>query len=265
MKPLISVILFLFHSYASYSQKYIDVTDETLTVNSRTALLGNTRNITSITLPEKSIGYIYRVSVFPKGNADAANSLFKLIRSVDPSTALATTLMQFSIKNNDGNSVDAFIFNNTYDADNFYAKNDNNWSACKSMPNRSNCCFSTNDCINRTIYFGFRNNNISQGLDVKLEVVAIVDSSKLSNYSFSYTVQNGTDREIKIQISNDDLNWAEKSLRSGYQETYTLEQSKMYIRIYTTTDSFVHYKLDPAERYKIIFNQQDGKWDIIHF
>jgi hypothetical protein len=255
----------MFVRIVSNAQQYSNVTDETITVNSKTSLSGSTRNITNVELPEKTIGFIYRISTFSRGNADVDNSLFKLVKSVEPSTALVTSLMEFAIKNNDGNSLDAFIFNNTYDADNFAAKKDGNWTACKSMMNRGNCCFPTKDCLNHRIYFGFRNNNISQGLDVKLEVVAIIDTVKGKAQTYSYTLLNSTANELKFYVSYNDTAWTINSLRANYQATFTFEKPVIYVKIYTNAMSFVHYKLTPDNRYKFVFNVQTRKWDVIYY
>lgn len=157
-----------------YSQQYVNLTDEILTVNSRTAIGGNTRNITHVVLPDSTIGVIYRISIFKKGNTNAFNLLFNVLQTINPRVALASAVAQFALTNGDGQSVDAFIFINKIDADNFSSRNDGNWIACKEMPNRSNCCISLTDCVERNLYFGFRNNNVLSGLDIKLEIVAIV-------------------------------------------------------------------------------------------
>ena len=248
-----------------FAQQYIDVTDETFTVNSATSLTGNTRNISHVSLPEKAIGYIYRISVFSKGNTNVPNALFKVIKTIDPSTALTTSLMEYAINNNDGKSVDAFIFNNTYDADNFYAKKDNNWNACRSLMNRSNCCFATKECLNHVLYFGFRNNNISKGLDVKLEVVAIVDTTTAAKNKFSYSISNGASVNVKYFLSLDVQNWTENNLRPGYQNPVSIDQPQLFIKVYTTQANFVQYKMIPDNRYKIVYNTQTRKWDVIYY
>lgn len=248
------------------SQELIQVIDETLVVNSSTAIGGNTRNKTEVTLPEKTKAYIYRISIFPKGESSIANSLFDLLQQMGgANVAMASSFTQFAIKNSNNNAVDAFIFNNTYDSDNFYAKRDESWSACKSMANRVNCCFSTKECIGKQVFFGFRNNNITQGLEVKLEIVAVVDNSMEADYKYSYTIENPTGRDLKFQISTDKTNWKDYNLRDGYKQIFTFEQQEIYIRIYTDRLKFSSYKLGPNDRYRIIWNTVLQKWDIIKF
>lgn len=179
--------------------------------------------------------------------------------------SLSTSLAQFAIRNNDNTAVDAFIFNNTYDSENFYSKKDNNWSACKSMMNRVNCCFSTKECIGKEIFFGFRNNNIWQGLDVKLEIVALVDTSLKVDYKYSYTIDNGSGKELRYFLSIDNINWQETSLRNGYQQVFTVEQKVIFFKIKTDDFKFSMYKLIPNERYRIFWNRNLYKWDLKKF
>lgn len=120
-----------------------------------------------------------------------------MLKFLKPSISLASSFTKFAIKNNDNNAVDAFIFNNVFDAENFYAKKDGNWTSCKIMMNRGNRCFMSKECLANKIYFGFRNNNTMQGLSVRLEVVAIVDSN--SQVSFKYHIQ------LQIQVMQSSL------------------------------------------------------------
>lgn len=260
------IILLLFFASELYSQELIQVTNEVLTVNSTTAYSGYTRNKTEVNLPEKTIGYIYRISISPKGSSLADNSLFDLLESMgDIKISLASSFAKFAIKNNDNNAVDAFIFNNTFDADNFYAKNDGNWSACKSMMNRASCCFASKECISNKIYFGFRNNNAMQGLDVKIEVVALVDKNSTIDYKYSYSINNSANIELKYSLSLDNINWEEKSLRNGYLQNLSLEQKEIYFRINSENSKVVKYKLTPNERYKIFWNAKLLCWDLTRY
>ena len=264
-KIFLIVVLALLKNVICFSQEFVQVLDQTVTVNSTTSISGYTRNTISAILPEKTIGYIYRISISPKGsNGQANDALFNLLKSYSPSSILfGISLAQFAVKNSNNTAVDAFIFDNTFDADDFYTKKDNNWGACKSMPNLVNCCYTTKECIGKNIFFGFRNKNISQGLDVKLEIVALVDNSRKNSYSYSYTIQNTTQQELKYFISSDNINWQEQTLRSGYKQTFTFEQSEIFFKIYTDNRIFVQYKITPENRYEIIWN--NNKWDLVHF
>ncbi len=141
-KHLLPFLFFMLCLCKNYGQELVSVTDEVLTVNSTTAVTGNSRNTAEVTLPEKTIGYIYRISIFPKGETAVDHSLFDLLKKVGgKQISLASSFAKYAIKNNDGNAIDAFIFSNQYDADGFYNQKDNNWKACKSLLNRVSSCF----------------------------------------------------------------------------------------------------------------------------
>lgn len=249
-----------------YAQQLIQVTDETITVNSTTSLTGNSRNKTEVALPEKTKAYIYRISIFPKGKSKVDNSLLDLLTEMGgANVSMAASFAQFAIKNNDNSSIDAFIFNNTFDADNFYNKKDGDWNACKTMTNRVSCCFSTKDCIGPKIFFGFKNNNIMQGLDVKLEIVALIDTSLKSDYQYSYTIRNSSNTEVKYMLSLDNINWKELSLRNDYNQTFTFHQEEIYFKIKTDSFKSSTYKLIPNERYRIFWNTSLAKWDLTRY
>lgn len=264
-KCFISIFVFLIFTSKFFSQELVQVTDETITVNSTSAINGYTRNKTEVIFPEKTIGYIYRISITSKGANPVNNSLFGLLQNIGSTNiSLASSFAKFAIQNNDNNAVDAFIFSNVYDADNFYSKKDQNWSACKSMPNRVNCCFATKECLGKQIYFGFRNNNIMQGLNVRIEIVALVDKASSSDYKYSYTINNSSGKELKYSLSLDGINWEETQLRNGYLQTHTIDKNEVYFKIFTDNLKFVTYKLTPNERYKIFLNSQ-GLWDLIRY
>ncbi|RZJ71450.1 hypothetical protein [Flavobacterium sp.] len=257
------VFLFLICSKI-FSQELIQVTDETLTVNSVSAINGHTRNTAEITLPEKTKGYIYRISVTPKGSNALSNSLFDLLQTIGSTNiSLTSSFAKYAIKNGDNNSVDAFIFDNVVDANNFLNKRDGHWSLCKSMLNRVSCCFASQECIGRKVYFGFRNNNAMQGLNVRLEIVALVDQSLSANYKYSYPISNTTDKEVRYLISTDNINWEEIQLRNGYKFSHLVSVAELYFKI-TTLRKSVAYKITPNERYKIYWNT-NGYLDLTRY
>jgi hypothetical protein len=253
-------------SFIAFTQEFVDVIDETITVNSATALTGYTRNITHVTLPPKTTGYIYRITVSPKGAMPVGEGLLALLEKVGSANiSFGVSLARFAIKNNDNSAVDAFIFSNTFDADDFYSKKDETWGSCKSMPNRVNCCFSTNECMGQDIYFGFKNNNISQGLDVKLEVVAVVDQSQETEYKYPYSILNATGQEARYFLSLDKSEWEETSLRNGYKRMFSIDQPAIYFKIITDNSKVALYKITSSERYKIIWSDENGRWDILRY
>lgn len=265
MKRLL-VVFTLFISLISYSQQYVDVLDETVRVNSISSLTGYTRNITRIQLPSHCIGYIYRLTVDKVEGTGVSEALFTLLKKVPEKTiSWGASLAEYAVNSNDGEAVDAFIFNNTYDADNFYAKKDGSWNACRIMNNRMNVCFATKDCQGSQVYFGFRNNNLRQGLKVRLEVVAVIDTTETVTNKYSYTIVNETGQDIKYELSADNTKWEAYSLSSGYMQTPSVEYSKLYIRITTNMFKSVKYEIHPGIRYKIAWNSVEQKWDLYKY
>ena len=261
MKNLLWIFLLLFTKLNA--QQYRSLIDENVIVNSTTAVAGYTRNITEVTLPDHTISYFYRITITNKGTSDESTPLLSLLKNnADIAIAGMSRITEFAIKNTDNNAVDAFIFNNIYNANDFYSKKDGNWTACKSMANRSNCCFESSECINNRIFFGFRNNNVAQGLNIRLEVIAKIDDTAKSKYS--YTISNSTITELKYFVSIDNIKWEENVLRSGYNMNYNNSIKELYFKIYTDK-TFVKYKIFPNERYKIILNSQKSIWDLIRY
>lgn len=253
-----------FTSFAQ-AQQYVDVINQTITLNSISSLMGANRNYIKVNMPEKTSAYIYRISITPKGTQGVSSNLFELVKNVAPADiAIGASLAQFVINSSDGSAVDSYTFNNPYDADNFVAKSDGNWTACQFSRSVVNNCYSAKQCLNPTMYFGFKNNNMVQGLDVHLEIVALVDSTKQNRYSYSYTILNGANQEVKYMISYDNLNWETVNLRSAYSYTLTKDQPVIHFKIYTTAFNYVAYDLQPNERYKIIWSTKN-KWDLIRY
>lgn len=260
--PYCLFLLFLCSVTAS-AQKLVNVIDETIVVNSTTALSGYTRNITTVTLPDHTKNYLYRITITPKGHANQSLALFEILNNTpDIGVAAFSKVGEYAVKRNDNFAVDAFIFNNIYDADDFYAKKDGNWTYCKGMSNRTNCCFESDECINKRIFFGFRNNNIAQGLNVRLEVIAFIDDSV--GEKFSYTITNSTLNEVKYFVSSDNANWEESLLRSGYHMIYNNSLKEFYFKAVSNKKT-VAYKILPNERYKIVLDNQTGKLDLIRY
>ncbi len=257
-----TTILILSTTTLAAQQQLVPLIDETIVVNSTSSLNGYNRNRTAIQLPERTRSYIYRISVSPKGSPGINTPLLELLQKLGGTTsATMGSLADLAIKNNDNYAVDAYIFNNIYDVDKFYNKA-SDWSACKEMPGRANCCFSTDDCISRSVYFGFRNNNITLGLQVRLEVVAVTDPTLKSPYQYAYSISNDTQTEVNFSLSTDGKQWYQKSLKNGYKLSPSLEFPQMYIRMQTGPYKTVSYKINPNERYRFYWNQQKSLWDL---
>lgn len=240
--------------------RLIKITDETVTVNSTSNLSGNSKNLTEIDIPQKTKAYIYRVSIYPRGQYSNENSLVSLLSSMDPDElALTNSFGQFAIKNS-GYNIDAYIFNNSSDASNFLKGK--TFYACKSFTNKSNFCYSENTCLGNRIYVGLNNNSLMQGLDVRIEVVAIVDNSSDATSTYSYNVENPTNTGVNFSISTDNTNWTNHSVSSRKSLTFKLNQGHCFLKIQTSLFKTVNYKIYSGRKYKVYWNETQQKWDL---
>ncbi|MFB0497317.1 hypothetical protein ABID99_003554 [Mucilaginibacter sp. OAE612] len=263
LKYLLAAFLII-SVYNAFAQTYVDVANQTITLNSTSNLTGNNRNYVRVDFPDKTAAYICRITISPKDRNQQINHLFELINKLAPAElAVSANLARYAVNTNDGSAVDTYVFSNTYDADSFVQKKDENLSACQQSNNVVNTCYASNQCLNPSLYFGFRNNNLVNGLDVHLEVVALVDSGKKGN-SYTYSIANGAKQEVKCLVSADRQHWENVSLRQGYSITFTKELPVLYFRMFTSVLNFVNYDLRPDERYKIIWSSTN-KWDLIRY
>jgi hypothetical protein len=262
-------IIFLFLGLTQVNaQKLVEVLHETITVNSTSAMSGYTRNTVEVQLPQGTIGYIYRISVFKKGGVSVGNGLLDLLSTVPiAEVKIGANLSKYVVNNANGGAVDYFIFTNQEDKNAFYGKRDDSWNSCKSYPNRVSSCLSSNECINRKIWFGFRNNNISQGLDVYLEVVAIVDEvkSQSSQTTYGFKITNETTVVVNFQLSLDGINWQEFSLKPSYFNNYNFQQPEIFFRISTQGAGTAQYKIGYNDRYKIQYNPNKRMFDLFNY
>lgn len=262
MKNKILVSLFLFWISAS-SQSFVNVLKETIVVNSVTSLSGWSRNKVEIDFPKNTIGYVYRLTAFPRNKVSMVDALFDVLKNVPISEVkIDASIAKFVVDNSNGSAIDYYIFTNPDDANAFYKKENNNWSSCKSFPNVISTCRSENGCLNTTIYFGFRNNNLSEGLDVHLEVVAIVDESITASSQYGFKIENQAGKDINFELSLNGKNWSSYSLKANYYEDFTFNQEYAFFKIFTTDKGFVEYKIQSSEKYKIIWNALKGIWDL---
>jgi len=265
MKRYLTFLLSVILSLNTIAQDLVKAFDETLTVNSKSNYGGNSHNIGEVKLPPKTIAIIYRVTIFKKGAGIFDSELYETLKQFGSSkVALATSFAEYAIKSNDNEAVDINIFNNVYDATEFHQKKEG-WTACKSQANRINCCVKTSDFLTNRIFFGFKNNNYMQGLDVRLEVVAVVDTNLNYDYKYTYQISNETDRELTFSLSGDGQKWVNYSLRNGYTLPLNTEQNVIYFVIQTDDTKKSQYKLQPNERFKIIHNKKELKWDLMKY
>lgn len=266
MKKIITTSFILLISLTAFSQELVDVLTEKITVNSSTSLNGWTRNTAEIRLPQGTTGFVYRISVFNKGNATVGSGLFDLIKSIPVTQIqLGANLAQYAVSNSDGGALDFFIFTTDEDKNAFRNKEALNWNSCKMFLNRVSSVAYSSECINRTIWFGFRNNNLTQGLDVLLEVAAIIDSRAQDQTTYGFTITNSTTNPIIFQLSVDGYKWQDYRLEPNYFANYNFRQPNIQFRMSTQGSQPVNYQLDYSYRYKIQFNQQKQIFDLFHY
>ena len=251
------------------AQRYIGIMDQLFTVHSAGNVFVNTnsnsRNIIQVNFPVKTKGYIYRITTGSGNSAGQPEKLYQLLKSmVPPQVAMEASLAQFVINSTDSKAIDAYIFSNVYDSNNFLQKREGNWTACQQNSGVLSTCLASDQCISPTIYFGFRNNNLANPINVHLEVVAIVDTTSQIDFSYSYTVANGTTQAINYQISNDQTNWESYTVAQGYANTLKRDQQVIYIRLITTALNMVTYEIHPEQRYRIIWSNA-GRWDLVTY
>lgn len=155
-------------------QKLVSAVDNTITVFSRNAPAGNT-DVIEVSLPANTRSYVYRISIFKKDQWIAGPSLAVLLDSMGArKVSQATDFRQFAVSNNDNTIASAFIFTNPNDADHFY-HNKPGSRACKNLQRITSTCLSSNQCLGKKLYFGFSNGNAADEIDVRLEVVGVVE------------------------------------------------------------------------------------------
>jgi hypothetical protein len=264
MRQIIIIFLGFFLSNAN-AQELVNILQEKVTVNSTTSLNGWSRNTVEAKLPAGTIGYVYRLSVFKKDGVNVSTGLFDLLKMIPvKKIQIGANLSQFVINNSDGGAIDYFIFTTDKDKNAFYNKQDGNWYSCKSFPNRVSTCTYSDECINKTIWFGFRNNNLMQGLDVYIELAAIVDQLNSTNSMYGFQIINKTNVQVNFQLSINGINWFDYSLQSGYLNNYNFYKPDIFFRILTQGTGTAQYKINFSNRYKIEYNQAKRIFDLFN-
>ncbi len=160
--------------FVDVANAQLQVLDEKISVNSIGSLTGSTRNYAEVKLPAGTTAYIYRITVTEKGGQSPANNLLSAVQSIPVGEAqIGAAITKMAIKSSNSNAIDFYIFSRAEDVNAFMVKSDDNLSHCKYFPNRINTCQITDECMADVFWFGFRNNNVSEGLDVYIEVIAL--------------------------------------------------------------------------------------------
>jgi hypothetical protein len=257
-------LLFQLHLFAGTAYKNLG--RQTLVINSQTAVGKKSRNFADFTLPDNSIGYVYRITVFPKGDKKVPNDLFDLVSKVSSKEiAFGAELTKYMIDVNADEAIDTYIFSDRNSFSNFYSGG-TNWVACKTMPNRRGICVASNECLSKKLFFGFENKNWTHGVEVLLEVVAVIDTdlmplnrplkpfdptrkivlSGLYNYSILNTsLLNNFD----AQVSTDGINYKIYHINAGETVSRFFTANPIYLKLYNYSRPL---RLTPNKKYKIV-------------
>jgi hypothetical protein len=192
MKKLLTAFI-LFSAYAVYAQSYIEKPvqlrpAETFHVNSVTSLTGSTRKLIQFQLPPNTVRWYYSFSAFRNAKdvsnvQEEFNLLSKLSHVIDVSGTTAGALA-FLGRPPGSNNCDVYLLNSDNDVRLFEAKQ-NNFYYCRegSMDGLVSGVMEIKDPDRMfgTQSLGFRNNDLSYGIDVKLQIVAIVRTEATIN------------------------------------------------------------------------------------
>lgn len=162
-------------SQGQYSLRQID--DIHFTVNSRTKFGGRTRVTRTLFFPENTIGFYYVVDVEAVGNGGhrPVKKLLGVLQLLpDPVVASGAATFNALVPSFTNRNIDVFFMENNqksyfeskttfYHYDNFALYNVSYNHGFVPFMNKS-----------RAITIGFRNNDLSQGVDVQFQVVALI-------------------------------------------------------------------------------------------
>lgn len=268
MKKILTIVFFLFFCHYSSAYKLVNVLKETITVNSTSSLSGSSRNYSEISLPAGTVSYIYRISVFKRNKVSVSNSLFGVLSEIPiPNLYKAgVDLSKYAIENSNGHAIDVFTFTNQNDASQFYNKTDREENgdkieSCERLLNIVSTCREELMYINRNIWFGFRNNNMTEGLDVCLEVIAIVDEQMNSKgkYNYGFLITSKLDKEVTFFISDDNINWKKVTLSPKYRNNYVFQKTKIYVKVGTKGKGEIVKEISYNNKYSLKYDEEEGR------
>ena len=177
MKRLSLFLLFLIFSLSGNAQfQYGEYQHDRFKVHSRSSVSGATKNMTrnfaEFAFPDNCVGYIYRLSVIEEGSV--IESLAKVLEYIPKEEVKAgAKLAKLILANNNDDNVDFFIFGDKYSVNSFLSKKGENH--CKRFLRRIGICKYSEECMQGThIYFAIRNNNLSNGVDILVEFMPLI-------------------------------------------------------------------------------------------
>jgi hypothetical protein len=245
-----------------------NVLDETLVVNSKTNLFGAHKISVPIHLPRGTQAYIYRITISKKGEPIVANALFKMLKESDvQELSIAASLTQYAVNNGANESIDAYVFTSGADANEFTDVYSNNgYSLASKMTSVKNSVRYVESCISPNLYFGFENTNVIHGLEVRLEIIALVDDHLPTK--FTIEIQNGTKVPYVYAWGLDGKKWYRGVTIPIHNTTFeTFDYRQGYIWLCTYTDN-LHARVmraDPDVRYKIIWDEDLKEYTIVSY
>ncbi len=231
---------------------------------------GYTRNFVDIRLPRGIVAYAYRISLYKIDGVKMPDRLIELLSAVPIAELKAGLDISKYVVTNPikGGEVDYFIFTKASEADHFFNKEDEIWKGCKSFLNSASTCVLSDECLGSQFFFGFRNNSGAKGLDVNLELVAIVDEDQaLINQSMSaYEIKNSLTADMAFQLSTDGKNWTDYTVPTGSSGTYNYNESTIYFKINNAGGTPpTQYKINTTQKYKIYYNDTKKRLDLMGY
>lgn len=82
---------------------------------------------------------------------------------------------------------------------------------------------------------------------------------------YTYTIGNGTDREINFFISTDSSNWEQITVVNSFQKKLYFDNERIFFKIHTSHNKYIVYKLKGNVTYKIYFNPDNNSFDLLKF
>lgn len=248
MKIGITLLFSLFSVVVTAQTLFPLVDGKVITVNSQTSIYANsnTRRLIEIELPTGTIAYVYRVAVISGSAPSVGESLISLLSAIpsDELTKGAIALSSNTMQNANNGSVDMFVFSQSADASAFLNKADASWFSPKQAMGVKSTVEVAINPISPKIWFGFRNNNFSDKVDVRLDVVAILDET-ITDPICTFEFVNPLNEGVKFSLSFDRVEWAQVSLGRNeiYQNQLPLREIHVRIprRVYGYNDFTLHY------------------------
>jgi hypothetical protein len=262
MKNYTIALLLVLGAINVQSQRLVDVMLHTIPIFGKLSVDGYARNTQEVVLPRGTISYIVRVTPYKIYSPNLPNKLLEEAKKMPLGELKSGSELSKLVAANALNDAqfDFFIFSKNKDAENFYQKEDKDWTSCKAFVGAKNTCFSTDECITPKIWLGFRNNSGTKGLDVMVEIIALVDEDQglISQSLNEYKITNGTTATISFSLSTDGKSFTNYTLDGGTFNNFNFNEAELFIKI----KDGGQYKINPTMKYKIQYNSMKKALDL---